>query len=63
MGNSIPSTVKELYYYMKGEFENIDTKFENMNMKLKLVFWIGGFAGTLFSGIVITIFKVVKWIK
>jgi hypothetical protein len=46
-----PKNTRELYFYIKGEFEVI-------NNKLKLVFWIGGLSGTIFSGIVIGIVKV-----
>lgn len=48
---TIPKNTRELYFYMKGEFSTI-------NNKLKLVFWIGGLSGTIFSGIVIVLFKI-----
>ncbi len=48
----IPKNTRELYFYMKGEFDTI-------NSKLKLVFWIGGISGTIFSTVVVTLFKLI----
>jgi hypothetical protein len=46
----IPKNTRELYFYMKGEFDTINSKF-------KLVFWIGGISGSIFSAIVLGLFK------
>ncbi len=56
MSETEPKTIRELYFYMQGEFETI-------NSKLKLVFWVGGLAGMIFSGIIVGFFKLIKWIK
>jgi len=50
MANGEPKTVRELYFWMKGEFDTI-------NSKLRLVFLIGGIAGSVFGSLVILIFK------
>jgi hypothetical protein len=49
-----PKTVRELYFYMDGRFDTIETDIKNMR---KVTFWIGGITGAIFSGIVATLFK------
>ncbi len=56
MSDESPRTVRELYIYVKGEFEVL-------NNKLSLVFWIGGLSGTIFSLLAVGFLKLVGVIK
>jgi hypothetical protein len=51
VADDIPKNTRELFFYMKGEFDKI-------NDRLKLVFWIGGLAGTIFTSLTIALFKI-----
>jgi hypothetical protein len=58
-----PRTLRELYIYTEGEFEAINQKLDAIYDKMKLVFLIGGFAGSIFSAIVIGLLKLVGFIN
>jgi hypothetical protein len=61
MSNGEPRTVRELYIYVKGEFEGMHTKIESIKdeikFKMKMVLLIGGMAGSIFSGIIFGVLK------
>jgi hypothetical protein len=47
MSNGEPKTVRELYFWMKGEFDSIK----------RMVYWISGLTATIISGIIVGLIK------
>jgi len=60
MGNSEPKTIRELYFYIQGEFKAIREELQNAR---KITFWIGGIAGGIVTGLIIGLFKLLGVIK
>lgn len=50
-----PRTIRELYFYMKGEFEKLDEKICNVK---KTSLAIGGLSGGILGALITGIFKI-----
>ena len=55
MSNNEPKTIRELYFYCKGEFEILQVEIKNMR---KITFWIGGLTGGIISAVIAGLFKI-----
>ena len=53
-GELIPKNTRELYFYVKGEFDGIRQEIRGIK---KITFWIGGITGGVIGAIVILVFK------
>lgn len=55
MTNNEPKTIRELYFYIQGEFKTIREDLQNTR---RIVFWIGGIAGSIATGVILGLFKI-----
>ena len=58
--NNTPRTIRELYFFVEGEFETLKSEIKNLR---KITFWIASVTGSIITGIIIGILKLSGWIK